>query len=489
MYLLNLIRYEHSRISLIASLILSVGLIACAHSEDEESNTDTIDQEYLIPPDGKFDTGYYSNLAMELEGDFAATMILDLTNLDQSEREKFDNPSVLRLIAEKQVKMAKGQLNEKSLHLNLTSGDIKFINQVIVQRAEGEFLVVDYSIVAESLVTHEELKEQGLTPKDLEDTSYAVIIPEDPRNMFVRAGESCADGFEVGGLKESNYFYYFAPQKESCKIPMSTQASFHLRSLLPQQETFPEYDRLADDGVVKSAIIFGAYTNENPPASDWGVMMWRSYEVDLRITGWEKVDGLTIGQRYKQEINGITMMIDLFSPKDLYEYKNTNLIFGDLLKTQEIIVYNGHSFYGSLDALEVPQNYPQDMYQILFMNSCWSYEYYTKQVFNHKATPADPSGWADVDVLNNTTYAYFPQMSTATIKFMSNILAGAAYGGADDRGRRYSWQNIIGIMNDEAQGICPADADPQDCRRYQRKNKHEIYGVSGVRTNTFTPAK
>ena len=80
-------------------------------------------------------------------------------------------------------------------------------------------------------------------------------------------------------------------------------------------------------------------------------------------------------------------------------------------------------------------------------------------------------------------------MSTSTHKFVSNLLAGARSLGVDDAGRRFSWQNIIGIMNDEAMGRCPEDADPLDCRRYQEKNAHEVYGVSGVKGNQFEPSR
>ena len=76
-----------------------------------------------------------------------------------------------------------------------------------------------------------------------------------------------------------------------------------------------------------------------------------------------------------------------------------------------------------------------------------------------------------------------------THKLLSNLLAGTESLGVDRRGRRFSWQNIIGIMNDEAMGVCPEDADPMDCRHYQARTAHEVYGVSGVRDNTFKPSR
>ncbi len=470
---------------LLLTLILC-GYVGCASLEgDPVDSSDSI----LILPDGKFDTGYYSNLAMELEGDFVSTLSINVTGLNEEELESFMDRSILRVIAEQQVKMAKGQLNEKRLHLNLTAGEVTFLGKNVVERDSEQFLVVKFSVLAETLVTHKELKEEGISPADLENTTHSVIVPADPRNLFERAGKSCAEGFDHNALNAANYFYYFAPTKPECTIPMSADSSFNVRTLLPQVETFPEYDRLTEDGIIEVSVIFGAYTDQEPPGSDWGVMMWRSYAANLRVSGWKMVEGSSVGQRYRRVINGLVEEIDLLSPMDLYAHQNTDAIFTDLLQSKELIVYNGHSFYGSLDALNRVTSYPLERYQILFMNSCWSYEYYTKQVFTHKATELDPTGWRDADVVNNTTYAYFPQMSTSTHKIMSNLLAGAESLGVDDEGRRFSWQNIIGIMNDEAMGICPEDADPSDCRHYRPKRAHEVYGVSGVRGNLFKPAR
>ena len=471
---------------LLALCLSSYFTISCAFVEqDKGTRADSV----LIPPDGKYDTGYYSNLAMELEGDFVSTLAINVTELNEEDRESLMDQSILRVIAEQQVKMAKGQLNEKHLHLNLTAGEVRFLEKNFIEREDGLYLVVRFSVQAETLVTNKELKEAGIRPEDLENTNHKIIVPEDPRRLFERAGSTCAADFAAESLNASNYFYYFAPNQPECKISMSQDSSFNIRSLLPQIETFPEYDRLTDDGKVNIAIVFGAYTDGDPPGSDWGVMMWRSYEVHLRLRGWKKVDGALIGQRYQILKENLVEEIDLVSPNDLYDHQNTDEIFAELLRSKEIIVYNGHSFYGSLDALDQAESYPVKKYQILFMNSCWSYEYYTKQVFEHKATELDPNGWDDVDIVNNTTYAYFPQMSTITNKIISNLLAGAENLGVDTAGRRFSWQNIIGIMNDEAMGLCPEDADRRDCQHYQPKNDHEVYGVSGVRGNRFNPGR
>ena len=92
---------------------------SCAALETEPTEYDSS----LIPPDGKYDTAYYSNLAMELEGDFVSSLAINVTELDEQARQRLMDPGVLRVMAEQQVKMAKGQLNDKHQHLNLTVGD------------------------------------------------------------------------------------------------------------------------------------------------------------------------------------------------------------------------------------------------------------------------------------------------------------------------------------------------------------------------------
>jgi hypothetical protein len=460
-------------------------LAGCA-AVDQMTPLSTYESDYLVRTDGKYDTGYYSDLAMELEGDFEGILELDITDFTEQKIETLRSQSVLAIIAEKQIKFAKNQLNEKQLHLNLTAGDVRFAFKDLVEKDGRRFLVAKYSVVVETLITMEELKEEGIQVSDLQGIPHQIIVPSDPRNLLARVGDACADGFTEGSLKEDNYFYYFTPEKEGCPLKTTSEPQFTVRSLLPQDETFPEYDRLIEDQRIDIAVIFGAYAKGEPQASDWGVMMWRSYAANLRVSGW-KEEEKDFGHRYTQTHNGIQLVLDLYSAYDLYRIGDPDRLFIDVLQTKEIIAYNGHSFYGSLEALDQAEAYPQNRYQILFMNSCWSYEYYTKQIFKYKQTEQDQKGWLDADVVNNTTYAYFPQMATSTRKLIDNLIAGTLNQGKDNQGRRYSWQSIIGVMNDEAKGVCPEDADPQDCRHYQPKAAHELYGVSGVITNQFVP--
>jgi len=445
----------------------------------------------LIKSGGKYDTGYYSSLAAELDGTVSSKVSFDVTAMSEQERQDYlianvTDTSSLQTAAHAQIKLARKQMAKKMLHINLTKGDFQMGEIALATVENTVVLEAAYTVKVEFLVTAKELAEGQITMDDLLNTTHKAKVAADPRNLFGRAGETCASGYTEGQLQETNYFYYFDPFKSECAVAM-LEAELTVESLLPTSETYPEYDQLTADGKMELGIIFGA-AESTPYDGDWGVMMWRTYATNLRLAGYQE-EIRDRGRMYTREKEGIVETIELYSPFDL-EAMGTDAVSAllvELLQAKEVIAYNGHSFYGSLDVLQNRENYPENKYQILFMNSCWSYEYYTKQVFENKVTAEDPSGWANADVVNNTQPAYFVNMEVSTRKLVTNLLAGARNGGADNQGRRYSWQNIIGIMNDQVRGVCPEDADPMDCRLYQETDRHEIFGVSGVKTNTYKP--
>jgi len=477
----------------LAASLFGLGLIACSATVKDEATTYS-ETDDLVAPAGKVDSGYYSSLATELSGEFVSVLELDISTLDDAARQAFvsqhmADPNSLRQMAMDQVKLGKNQFNANLLHLNLAGGDFQVLEMGV--NSDNTVFRARYSMSADSLVTYKELHDAGKTPSDFLNQSFHVQVPADPRNLFTRLGESCAEGHGVGHLNAVSFYYYFEPTLPSCDVVYASEATLTIKELPAAVNTYPEYDRLAEDGRVDIVIIFGAAESGAVHGGDWGVMMWRTFEVNTRLRGFEKVDSeLVVGQRYERVRNGLLEVIDLISPYDLEILGDASFdFFGDMFLTHEIMFYNGHSFYGSLNMLNEAENYPDDTYQILFMNSCWSYEYYTTQVFDNKVTNDDPTGWALADVVNTTTPSYFAHYDETAGVLLSNLLAGVEGMGVDDQGRTFSWQNIIGRMNDVAQGKCPWDIDdPSDCRYFQpRVSKYEIFGASGVRTNRFEP--
>ena len=112
-------------------------LFACGKGQDDENFDD------LIPPSqGKTDTGYLSNLAAELEGIFAGTLTIDLTDKTAEERNAYveelkQQGWTLKSLINDQMKCAKNKVNAErfpndKLTLQL-SVDIKQENVTITE--------------------------------------------------------------------------------------------------------------------------------------------------------------------------------------------------------------------------------------------------------------------------------------------------------------------------------------------------------------------
>ncbi|MCS6799824.1 MAG: CUB domain-containing protein [Myxococcota bacterium] len=468
------------RIGRLAPWLASVAALACAApaatrgggEKEAELPPEELD---LVAPESETDTGYLSTLATELEGELVAELVLAAD--DEARRAIQDRWTRSRLVTE-QIKFAKNQLHAERLHLNLTAGDP---SDVQVEELEGQ-IRIRYRMRTETIVTFAALREAGIDdPASLRDREYAFRVPADPRNLFERVGERCARGHESGSLASFNYFSYFAPDAEGCDVPL-VMGRFTVRSLLPAQATYPEYDRLVQDGRIDVVAFYGAaeYGSE-VDEWDWGMREWRDFERGLQQRGFRRsgvADETTgKGTRWTRTRGGLEQVVDVVSPRDLAALRDDrDGLFQRMVRTHEIVLYNGHSFYGSLRVLDDPQVYAPGLYQILFMNSCWSYEYYTKQVFRHKATDDDPTGWALADVVNDTQAGWFHNMEEFSRILLTNLLAGAESGGREGN-RRYHWQNIIDAMNRHA----------LDAQRRWGTETHEIMGVSGVRTNRFDP--
>ncbi len=428
---------------------------------------------------GKADTGYMSTMATELEGEFAGEVLLDVTALGETERTDYlarlqGSSSEVKNLVLDQVKLSKNKLNTEKLHMNLYTDKVEAQSIAL----EGTTIRIAYRVRLESVVSHEELQEAGLSIEQILATPTTPLrLPADPRNLFTRAGERCASGFDAGSLGDYNYFYYYDPSKPECDLPM-VDATFTVSSLAPPaQTTYPEYDRLRADNKVEVFVVFNAAEhNDEVSPNDWGVTEWQQFKRELSSRGFRKTADLEPGERWSRVQAGIEELIDIISPYDMHGVADSDALFRRGIAEHEVILYNGHSFYGSLNVLRDCSVYPADKYQIIYMGSCWSYEYYTRQVFECKKTASDPTGWDLADVVNDTESGWFHNNAEFSRILLTNIFAGVESGGKDGN-RYYTWYNIVSAINEHAIRIW---------RSWGTKT-HEIMGVSGVRNNRYDP--
>jgi hypothetical protein len=466
-----------------AMLVFLLG--GCDSKGTPEEVIPSEEDDLVQPTSGKADTGYYSDMATELQGEFVSSLRLDLSSMSADEKENYirwfneGNKIALDVIKE-QIKFGKNQLDAEMLHMNLYSNDIG-IDSV---EAQGDLLVVQYRSLVESLVVIEELKEKGVELGEIVGAARTIVLPSDPVDLYLRIGDTCATHPAGGTIASHNYFYYFDPAKEECNVD-TIEATFTVSELAPPDTTYPEYDKLVEDGKITTVVFFGQVGHGELNEQDPGVFEWTQFVRYMTNRDFDKVEDLDPGERYLRVQKGIEATVDIISPYDL-EFLNTDegeAIFKRAVKEHEIVIYNGHAFYGSLDILTDREAYPESTYQIFLMDACWSYEYYTTQIFENKVNAEDPHGWKYADIVNNTEPTWAHNNAEVSRIMLTNILKGAETGGIDVFGRYYTWNNIIVAINKfvlESFEVMK-DVFPD------RIHGHELYGVSGIKNNSYDP--
>ncbi len=472
-----------------ALLALSLGVAACGAEGTDGADpaleaTPSEDQDLVrASPGGKTDTGYLSNLAVELEGTFESELRVDVTALTEEERaakreELLAGGYAVQSMLDEQIKYAKNQINASALHMNLSSSTAHVVSAEL--EPEG-FLKVVYQSTVESIVSTEELEKAGTNVQQVLAENYAAVLPDRPALMAEKVGAACQNA-EATSSEAYNYFYYYDPAKEGCEAAMDAAgirrvtARLTLRDLAGNKTVYPEYDQLVADGKIDAVVFFGAAEHDWQPGQwDWGTYGRDQLVRDLRNRGFAKVE-VPKGDGYRKTVGDLVETITVIGPEVLKDLQNdTDGLFKTLVRENEIVIYNGHSFYGSLSVLNDASIYP-GRYQIFLMSSCWSYEYYTKQIFQHNQTEEDPQGWLRADVVNDTQMGWFHNMPGVARILLTNILRGAETGGVEGD-RYYTWDRIIGAINDF---VLQAQTE-------RNTDSHEIFGVSGVRTNVYQP--
>ncbi len=447
--------------------------------------------------DGKGDTGYLGSRAAEIEATFNSKVRVPVPGKSQTELEaiaaalranpKDFNHSAITDKVTLHGKFARNALRASKFNLNLEGGDPSFSAITV----EPGALVLEYQVKVESLVKYRDLEDQGKTPEDLVGQQIDMKLPLVIDGLLEKVGVSCSSDFDASGaavptedLRADNMFYYWHPERMGCSLGASdlVAGSYKVTSSTDQKTVYPEYDKLVADGKLQMVQLFGQITHGDLLDNDLGWIAYRDIKRFLMASSYQLVETLpnNTGVRLAKTLpNGLKVEMLMLSPVNFADHADrdqANRIFKEAIRSHELVYYAGHAFYGSLTVLDDADAYPADTYQVIFMDACWSYAYYTKQVFRNKATAADPTGWVLADVVNNTEPGITGSERTAH-ELWKNLIAGADAKFGRKSVTKYSWNNLIKFMNEHAERRAEARGE----------DNPEIYGVSGVRTNVFKP--
>jgi len=286
--------------------------------------------------------------------------------------------------------------------------------------------------------------------------TFTAKAPAKPFSVFADARDNCADFDDHITLDQSVYWYRWEPEQTRCTIPLQdVKVTVSKKFPTTNSNRYPEYDQLTADKKLTIVVLFGQIDDGALTENETGMRNFKRYGTWLAQAGYNSVTA-PLGKRYEKKLNnGVTVQIDLYSPREfsgLGDYGHF-ANFQKALSEHEVIAYDGHSMLGASDFWARPQ-YP-GFYQIFLYGGCLGYEYYIRPILHGKG-----DSWAKLDIVSSVI-----EVTASANEFAAPAIAKLVYG-VQYNGRS-SWRNILLTVRNNV--------------------GDSTFGVSGVRDNCFTP--
>lgn len=368
-----------------------------------------------------------------------------------------DDAELQTKLVDLQIKFAKTTAEKYEWRFNQLTESI-IIEEIYI---DGDEITIEYSAVIDMLG-----RLRGNVPKlqQLDPIAFTALVPIVPEGFSESTMLSCAHSDEHR-IRAYNFHYYFKPEKEECDLAL-TDLAIEITEVFDRPRTYPEYDRLLNElpsGDLGFTVALVPNRGDRDPMSRFESHA-EMLEQDLGLIGVEKEGGFT---RYEWRRNGVAMIIDLYDPTQVGYGRGFEDNFRARLKDYTLVHYNGHSSYGSKHLLDDPDAYSDD-YQIIVLHSCQSYAYYTRQVFRGKATAEDPKGFDGADIVATGKSSY-PSGAPRTLNvLLEHLMLGIDVVANGQPNLAPDWITIAEKIKRSTWGDI-------------------LYGVAGVRSNTWTP--
>ncbi len=400
--------------------------------------------------DGKQDTGYVNLRGVEVH----ATLESDI-QVSSSWR-IFDAPADLAQFAVTYLR------KRDSFYMELLAEDTTAPERV-EWLVDGEWLTHEQTNqIDRSKLTHFRMREvnavvMGYQADQIEvGNTFEALVPIKPDSIMKDAGDKCVDKDSHLGLSQGIYWYLWNPKHSGCRQDLLQTMTLTVTEVLPDNpDSYPEYDKLWEDGKLTAAVFFGKL-DDGDVADDGNWSNVKKLGDWLVEAGFTETPDAPMGKRYLKTSGELSVVIDVYGPDVFHSVADYSRFsnWQRAVSEHEIVMYNGHSVLGTGYAFE-QADYP-DFYQIFQIASCLSYEYYVRPVL------AGKGDWSAVDVISNITPTYYSENFPLTTTVLAKLVWGF-----ENQGRA-SWQDIMEAVS--------------------HKLGHARFGVSGARGNCYSPS-
>jgi hypothetical protein len=248
---------------------------------------------------------------------------------------------------------------------------------------------------------------------------YMPFQPDALQSLIIKNGANLCGG----GTSARTLWLEWDPTRSDCPLKDGVDYKklvVDLQVVPNTQHTYPEYARLLDEvGNFSATIIYGDGTTSEfdgilAELQGYEVTPWTD-EQKLAVAPGTNVAAVKVSTLSKQTATGLIRVI-LFqgdshigndaSRPFYYFYKKA-------IEQDAFVAYMGHAGYShnlsltEIEAMEGFQIKPKSGYQVYDIHACLPYFYYLDELFDRKATPLDPRGTKDLDVISAQVVGYF----------------------------------------------------------------------------------
>ena len=347
-----------------------------------------------------------------------------------------DDPVALRSLVAAQLEYAVGPLNVT--RANALFEGLVFESVAATPSADG--FVVSYRVKLP-------LAWAGTAmPATRTFTLPARVSEQAQVDFATKYGPTCADD-ESGGIGPNDarrFFLFYRPEQPSCVLDAGdvvTVTASLAQAKSEAHDTYPEYDRLWDDGVLEVVAIFSQDD--------------------------ESGDGLAAYQAFQQRVatypssRNVVFHSRLVSARLADESSDFDEWFDLVTPSADLIVYNGHAGVGeNVRTLATKGTFRPGKYVIWAMNACDTVAYVDRTLADRRAVlnPDDPLGTKYMDRITNVMPGTFGTGASFTMALVDAAVDGTRSYHAILRGLDPA--QVAVVTGDEDNVFIPKPADP-----------------------------
>lgn len=311
-------------------------------------------------------------------------------------------------------------------------------------------------------------------------SAFTMTVPRDVTyaglsSFLAKYGETCIDLWSAHDVSVGNYWYYYRTEVRGCAPAPEDVTRLEARvtrSADNRDGTYPEYDKIWEDGVLHAIVIFGKDRAGASGFTDFGVSAYGQFNVKLRmyaaglkltptpanIPGAPGTDfpDVTWEGTYP---DGRRVKVNALLVDSLRSYNPAfDARYAELSPTADLIVYNGHAALGdNVKALTRKGRFVPGQYTIVSMMGCDSFAYVDGYMAAERArlNPDDPKGTKYLDMITNVTPAnptWFPAESADMIARLGDVARPSTY---QQILRAWEPKHIAVVTGDEDNAYAP----------------------------------